>query len=206
MVKANIVVPVEAEPKSMQLSLAAPDANAPNITITSRNGQPFSITGIESTNNTITADIDPNATAAKFVIKPKVDVEKLKTNLNGFIKFHIAKSDIDEVTVNYAALPEFELQPAAIIMRSAAPQQSERRELWVKNNYNKPFEIESASSKNGYIKMLSKEKVNGMYKLNLEITPPELQKIMFFNDTLTIKVKDGQQLEVVCRGFFRRPK
>jgi hypothetical protein len=172
----------------------------------SKNNKPFSITGIESTNNTITANFDPNVSAEKFVVKPKVDTEKLKNNLNGFIKFHIAKSDIDEVTVNYSTPPEFELQPAALIIRSATPNESIRRELWVKSNYNKPFEIGSVSSKNGYIKMLNQERIDNMYKLTLEITPPELQKIMFFNDTLTVNIKNGKPLEIICRGFFRRPK
>ena len=205
LIKANVVVPIEVEPKTMQLSLDEADANVSEIRIYSKNNRPFSITRVESTNSAITADIDPNASESNFVIKPKVDMEKLKTNLNGYIKFHLAKSDIDEVTINYTTLAEFEIQPGALIIRSATPKQSERRELWVKSNYNKAFEIDSVSSKNGYIKMLEKEKLNNMYKVTLEITPPELQKIMFFNDTLTINIKNAKPLEIVCRGFFKRP-
>jgi len=202
--KANVVLQVVVEPQTMQLSLEAPDANAPAITIYSKDNKPFTIKSVESSNSTITAQIDPNASAARFVIKPKVDLAKLKTNLNGYVKFNITHPDIDMVSVTYTAMAEFETQPSAIIIRNAMPLKTEERELWVKNNYNKPFEIESITSKSGYIKVLTQEALNNLYKVKLAITPPELGKTMFFSDVITIRIKDSNPLEVNCRGFYRR--
>lgn len=202
--KANVVLQVIVEPQTMNLSLESPDGNAPAITIASKDGKAFTIKGVESTNNAITADIDPNASAAKFVIQPKVDVAKLKTNLNGYVKFNITHPDIDVVSVTYTALAEFEVQPAAIIIRNAIPQKIEERELWVRNNYNKPFEIESVTSKNGYITVSKEEKLTNLYKMTLTITPPEMQKIMFFSDVLTVRIKNGGTLDITCRGFYKR--
>jgi hypothetical protein len=202
--KANVVLQVIIEPQTMQLSLEALDANAPEITLYSKDDKPFSIKSIESSNNTITAQIDPNASAAKFVLHLKVDKEKLKTNLNGYVKFNITHPDINVVSVSYTALAEFETQPSAIIIRNASPLKTEERELWVKNNYNKPFEIESITSKNGYIKAIAQEKVNELYKVKLAITPPESGKTMFFSDVVTVRIKNVNPLEVNCRGFYRR--
>ncbi|MDO8302758.1 MAG: DUF1573 domain-containing protein, partial [Sedimentisphaerales bacterium] len=115
--KANVVLQVMIEPQTMQLSLEAQDANAPVITISSKDNKPFTIKSVESTNNTITAAIDPNTSAAKFVVTLKVDKEKLKTNLNGYVKFNITHPDLDVVSVTYTAMPEFEAQPAALIIR-----------------------------------------------------------------------------------------
>ncbi|MDO8303860.1 MAG: hypothetical protein Q7T18_11520, partial [Sedimentisphaerales bacterium] len=90
------------------------------------------------------------------------------------------------------------------IIRAATPLKAEERELWVKNNYNKAFEIESVKSMSGYVKVAKQEKLNNMYKLTLQITPPELQKMMFFSDVITIRIKGGGSLEINCRGFYRR--
>ena len=202
--KGNIVLQVMVEPQTINLSLDAPDGNAPAITISSKDGKAFSIKSVESTNNTITADIDPNASAAKFVIQPKVDIAKLKTNLNGYVKFNITHPDLDTVSVTYTALPEFEAQPASLIIRNAMPKKIEERELWVKNNYNKPFEIELVASKNGYVEVSKEEKLDNLYKLKLKIVPPEMQKVMFFSDVLTIRIKNGGSLDINCRGFYKR--
>ena len=202
--KANVVLQVVVEPQTMNLSLDAPDGNAPAITISSKDGKPFTIKSVESTNSTITAHIDPNTSAAKFVVALKVDTGRLKTNLNGYVKFNITHPDLDMVSITYTALPEFEAQPAAMIVRAATPLKAEERELWVKSNYNKPFEIESITSKSGYIKVAKQERLNHLYKLTLQITPPQLQKTLFFSDVLTVRIKGGDSLEVNCRGFYKR--
>jgi hypothetical protein len=205
-VKANIVVKVEVEPRTVQFRFDTPEANMPVVTLFSKDNKPFSIKSIESNGNAVTADIDPNVSATKFTVRLKADMEKLKTNMNGTIKFNITHPDIDMLLVSYTTIPEFDTQPPSIIVRAAAAGKAEQRELWVKNNYNEPFEIESTSSKNGYIKVLKQEKTDNMYKLAIEITPPELQKLMFFSDVLKINVKGKTPIEVVCRGFNQRKR
>jgi hypothetical protein len=202
--KSNIVIAVAVEPRKLNLSLVAPDVNAPTITIHSKDNKAFSIKNIESTGNTITADFDPNASATNFVLKPKVNMEVLKNNLNGFLKLHITHPDIDELIIGYTTPPEIEPQPATLIIRNAVPLKTQGRELWIKDNYNRPFEIESVSSKNGCIKVVRQEKLGDIYKLTLEITPPEHQKTISFSDTLTVHIKGGNACEVSCRGLFQK--
>jgi hypothetical protein len=202
-VKGNVIVPVEFEPKILQLMLDMSDANAPTVTIYSKDGKPFSIKSVES-NNAVTALTDPNEKATRFVVRLTLNREQLKDNLNGTIRFNLTHPDMDVVVVTYTTTPEFDIQPSSLIIRSATAGQVEKREIWVKNNYGKSFEIESVSSKNGYIKAVKQEKGDNMYKLAIEITPPELDKLMFFSDTLMIKIKNGQAIELACRGFFKR--
>jgi hypothetical protein len=202
--KGLIVIQVGFEPSRLKLSLDSPDANVPTITLFSKNDKPFAIKSIESVGNTISADFDPNKSATKFVIKPRVDLEKLKYNLNGFLKFHVTHPDIDEVIIGYMTPPEVETQPATIIVRPAEPNKAIQRELYVKSNYNRPFEIESITSKSGHVTVLQQEKLNNEVRLVLEVTPPDLKKAVLFSDVLTIKTKAGTSVEVNCRGFYSR--
>jgi hypothetical protein len=80
------------------------------------------------------------------------------------------------------------------------------REMWVLNNYGEDFEIESTSSQEGTIKVLSQEKIENRYKLMLEITPTagEKSRRAFFTDTLFINIKGGEKLKVICRMFIRK--
>jgi len=78
-----------------------------------------------------------------------------------------------------------------------------KKSLWISNNYGEDFEIESTSSKEGYIKVLSQNKVGSGYQFVLEITPPPGQSVKRFTDTFTIKLKDGESLGVVCRGMYK---
>jgi hypothetical protein len=204
--KGVIVLKVEYEPKTLQFLYDMPEANMPSVVIYSKDNKAFAVKGMESTDNTVTAQFDPNEQATKFVFKLKVNMDKLKIHANGYVKFNITHPDIDTLTLSYSTTPEFDVQPPSLIVRSAIAKKPEQRELWIKSNYSRPFEIQSVSSKNSFIKVLKQEKMDNMYKLTIEITPPELQKIMFFSDTLTINVKDKSPIEVMCRGFYTRAK
>jgi hypothetical protein len=89
------------------------------------------------------------------------------------------------------------------IISNPEPQKPVTRDLWIFNNYGQDFEIESTSSQNNRIKVLSQEKISNGYHLNVEITPPaddSEQKI--FTDSLIIHIKGKEPLEINCRGFF----
>jgi hypothetical protein len=204
--KGEVVIKVTVEPRMLHLSLGGGDVNVPAITISSKDGQAFSIKSIESTGNAITADFDPNASAKEFIISPRVDREKLGSNPNGLIRFHITHPDVDTVAVGYMTSAEFSTQPAAIVIRDAVPLKSEERQLSVKSNYDKPFEIESIWSRKGYIKSVKQDKEGNKYKLTLEITPPKVEDAQVFSDILIIQCKDGGTIEVNCRGYFRGNK
>ncbi len=202
-IKAKIVVVVQCEPKNIGLALNSENAGCPDITITSLNNRPFSIKAFKSPGDCITADINSVVQATKFILSPKVDIEKLKKNLNGRIEINLTHPNTHRVIITYSTLPKFKLNPLVFIVFDAEPQKLVKRDVWILNNYGGDFEIESISSKNDNIKVLSHEKISNGYHFEVEITPPVKegeQKI--FTDALTINIKDNEPMEIACRGFY----
>ena len=89
------------------------------------------------------------------------------------------------------------------IILDAEPQKPVVRKLWVFNNHNEDFEIESTSSKSNIIRILSQEKVNNGYHLEVEITPPAAESgKKIFTDVFSVTIEGGKELEIKCRGFY----
>jgi hypothetical protein len=202
--KGTIVIKVDCHPDTMKLALDQPNAGAPQITLTSKDGKAFAITGYESSSNAVIPQIDPNVKETHFVVPLKIDMDRLRTALNGYLRLNITHPSIDVIAISYSTPAEFDTLPSSIIVRDAIPAKPVIREISVMNNYNKPFEITSISSKNGSVKVLKQEKDKDTYRLSVEITPPENNKMMFFSDTLIIKLSTGNDLSVNCRGFYNR--
>ena len=210
-IRAKVELKIDYQPKKLKLLLQEANAGSPKITIKSLDGQSFAIKRVKSTAGCITIDFDPTKQAEKFVLEPKVDVEKLKKTLRGNISIYLTHPQTDLITIFYEALPRFKAEPASLSILNALPQKSTKREMWVLNNYGQDFEIESVSSKKGFIKLLSREKVlneQGIatrYKLELEITPPLAEgNTRVFSDVLWINIKDSEKLEINCRGFYSK--
>ena len=204
-IKGEVARKIDFEPKRLKLILKDENAGCPPITIISLDKRPFSIKKFKSTGNCIFADFDPAEKAEKFVLEPNVSMKKLQMNPNGRIDIELTHPGADRVTVNYNLLSRFKVDPPKIIVFNAEPNKPTKKEVWVLNNYGEDFEIESASSEKGIIKIANQEKVDGRYKFELEITPPETKDLRkIFTDELTVKVKDGERLRVTCRGFFSR--
>jgi len=208
-VKAKIVIKIEFKPERLNLSLKDENAGCPNITITSKDNQPFSIKGFKSSGQSITADYDVLEKATSFVLKPKVNMERLGKSLRGNISIDLTHPEGKNISIPFKAMREFEVRPPALMVLKAIPNQPIQRELWVMSNYDEPFEIKAVRSQKGLIKILSQEKsgdTNG-YKLQLEITPPPVEEgKRLFTDSLFVDIKDGDKMKVNCRGFYERAK
>ncbi|HUT29811.1 MAG TPA: DUF1573 domain-containing protein [Sedimentisphaerales bacterium] len=201
--KATLVEKVRVEPEELRLLLGEEDASCPQIKLASVDNQAFSIKSFASTGNCISVSFDRSAEARSFVLEPRVDIEKLKRNLNGHVRIGLTYPQCDSVIIPFAALAEFALEPSSIIVRDVEAGKPTTRSLWVLNNYGEDFEIESASSDKGFIKVLSQEKVGRRYKLELEITPPPVgDKVAVFTDVFRVNIKGGRKLSVDCRGFY----
>jgi hypothetical protein len=102
-------------------------------------------------------------------------------------------------------MPRFKINPQSLIVK-AEPGKPATREVWVLSNYDEDFEVESTSSQEGTIKVLSQEKIDNRYKFELEITPPATEKGRkgFFTDTFFVNIKDGERLKIACRMFYLR--
>ncbi len=204
-IKANIKIQVNHEPKILNLLLKHENANCPQLTLTSVDDQPFSITSFKSTANCITADFNPSEKATKFVLQPKVDMEILEKTLNGRIEIGLNHPGCKSISVGINTLPKFKIAPRSIIVRGMATQQPIVKKLRILNNYNEDFELESIWSSKGAVKVLSNAIVRNGYELELQITPPASKNTKrIFTEKFFIKTKEGQQLEVPCNVFYSK--
>jgi len=177
----------------------------PDITLRSKDGKPFSIKSFKSTNNGIVTAFASKVSAPEFVLRPKIDIEKLKTRANGFIEIQLTHPQCSSVRIPYELLPEFKATPGLISILNAKPQETVKREITLVSNYDEDFEVESTSSKNGYIKVLDQEKAGKAYKFKVEVTPPLANQRSFFSDTFYVNIKGKDKLVIGCRGYYSRP-
>jgi hypothetical protein len=208
-IQAETVLRVDYEPKRIKLLLKDENAGCPDITLSSVDNKPFSVTSFKATNDALTAEIDPTVKATKFVLQPKADMEKLEKRSTGLINIALAFSEPDAesetVSIVFQALSRFTLRPSLLIVLYDKPGEPVKKTLWVTNNYGEDFEIESTSTKAGLVEVLSRKKVGSRYELDLEITPPSGPDTRRFSDTFTINLKGGEKLELPCRGIYRAP-
>ncbi|MHC4507512.1 MAG: DUF1573 domain-containing protein [Planctomycetota bacterium] len=200
-IRATVAAKVDYEPKTLNLALRQDNAGCPALTLASTDNQPFAITHFTSTGNSITADFNPAVKATSFVLQPKVNMELLEKTLNGAIEIGLSHPECKKVTVGVNTLPRFRISPRSVIVRGVRADQPVVRKVRIQNNYGDPFELESASSQNGTVRILSNAIVNGGYELELEITPPA-DRTRTFSDAFFVKVKGGRQLEIPCNVFY----
>ena len=201
--KVRIVSKVSYSPKRLRLFLEEENAGCPKIVLSSLDNQPFAITKFKSTGDCITADIDGSVEATKFILEPSVDMEKLNNNLKGRINISLTHPEEKEADIYFDVLPKFRIDPPLIITFNAEPQKPILRKITVLNNYGGDFEIESVSSKDNTVKVLSREKIRDGYQFKVEIMPPPAEGKTQFIDVFFVKIKGGDRLGVVCRGFYK---
>lgn len=201
--KATIITKVTYEPKALNLLLKHENAGCPQITLSSIDNQPFSISSFKSTANCITADYNPSARATSFVLRPKVDMAKLEKTLLGRIEIGLTHPECDMITVGLSTLPRFSVSPRSIVVRGAEPQKTIVKKVRIANNYDESFELESASSKKGIVRVLSNKAIRDGYELELEVTPPAAgSKARMFTEVFYVNTKGGERLEIPCSGFY----
>ncbi len=207
-IKATVVQRVVGEPARLPLCLDEENAGCPEITLKSLDGRPFSIVSFKSTAEVITAEFDPSAEATNFVLKPKVDMEKVQNNLKGRINIELTHPEGNLVSLTFDVLPQYTVSPPLIIIFDAQPETPTVREIKITNNYKKDFEIESLASKSGLVgvKLVEQQKIPNGYVLNVEITPPATDEKIRFTDTFMLNLKSGAKLSVTCNGYFAKKK
>jgi hypothetical protein len=207
-VKATVEVKIEFKPKTLNLSLKTENADAKPITIKSKDGQAFAIKSFTSSRDIITADFDPTVEATEFVLEPKVDIEKLKKNLKGNIKVDVTHPQSSQINIRFSTLPLFDVSGPRIVIQNADPEKPVIKDTWIKSNYGDKVEIESISSSNGYMEVLSRQCEDNSVKLEIKVTPPPQtdKSKRYFRDELNIKVKDSDDLTIRCNGWYPRKK
>ncbi len=201
-IKAMVVSKVSYAPKNLKLFLEEENAGCPKIVLSSIDNQPFSIRRFTSTGDSITADIDSSVGATKFVLSPKVDMEKLNENPKGRINISLTHPEEKAIEILFDMVPKFSISPSSIFIVNAVPQKPIVRKVSVLNNYGGAFEIESFSSQNNTVNILRQETISSGYQLDVQITPSPSEGKSIFSEALMIKIKGGDELIVICQGFY----
>ena len=203
-IKAQIVPKVVYEPQRLELLVKGPNAGCPPITITSIDNQPFSIKRFTSSRDCITAQFDPSVEATKFVLHPTLNPEKLQGASAGLITIELTHPETNRVAIYFQAVPPFKITPQSLIVANPQPQKPVVRKVLVQSNYSEDFQVESASSKNGFAKLLDQRKTANGCQLDVEITPPAADATGKFDDLLYLNLKGGEKLQIKVYGRFAK--
>jgi hypothetical protein len=204
-VKATVEIKVIVDPNRVELAINKENGGLASLNVKSLDNVPFAITSFTSTGQSITCKFDPADNRTEHVLKPSVNTSKLQEINTGIIQIGVDHPQAKEVIVGFNALAMFELRPSRIILQNTEPGVATKREVWIVNNYEQPFEIESMTSRNGYMKVVSQKKDGLNIGLTIEITPPTQQEPVrrYITDELNIKIKNGPTLTVRCSGWFK---
>jgi len=205
-IRGKIAPKIEHKPEKIELSLGLDNAGCPEIVLNSTDGKEFSIKEFTSTNrNCITADFDPNVKATEFVLQPKVDVEKLRAKTRGTLQIKLTHPKAKLITISYTVLAEYVVLPKSIIVRKAVPDEPVNKQIVIKNSYNRPFNVESTSSKNGYVKVINQSEQDNSYRFQLEIIPPPLTaRGLYFRDLFSVNIVNGPKLDIAIVGYYAK--
>jgi len=201
-INARIVRKVDCQPVRLGLLLDKENAGCPEVALTSLDQQAFSIESFQSTGQSITAEVDPSVKATKFVLRPKVDLEKLRTNSAGMIAIALTHPELDRVMIPFTTKPRFQLRPASIVLLHPTPEEPTINRISLVSNYAEDVEIESTSSEKGTMRVLSRQAMAGGYRLVVEVTPPARDETGGFTDALNIQLKNGETLSLNCYGRY----
>jgi len=198
-IKAQVVQKVSYKPPKVDLRFNGDNIDCPEITITSLDKQPFSITSFQSTGDTITADVDPSVKATEFVLEPKVNLEKHQKRPSGFISINLTHPELEKVTIRFNTMQRFELKPTGVFLLNPRPQEPNINKVSVVSNYDEEFEIESTLSEKGLAKVINQQAIKDGYRLGIEITPPAPDdKTRMFTDIVNVNLKGGETLKIKC--------
>jgi len=203
--KANVVTKVSVSPESVDLSLDQENAGMPELVVQSQDDKEFSIKSITVANKTIDVPFEADKKATSFVLKPKVDMQKLEQFNTGVIQISTDHPQGGSLMVRYNSKPTYEVSNPRYILQNIVPGEPVLRENLIRSNYGKVAEIDSATSRNGYMEIESQEQEGNHIKLMIKITPPAegTSERRYISDELTITLKDGHKLVIRCSGWFR---
>lgn len=206
--KATLVNRIAWEPKRLRLFLNEENAGCPKLTIRSLDHRPFSITGLKSTADCITAEFDPSMEATELVLEPKVDMEKIQENLQGTLSLDLSHPEGREAAILFDVLPKYTVTPPLLIIFGAEQGKPAVKKIKVLCNYGKAPEVDSVSSKSDTldVKMLGQKEIPNGYELEVEVTPtaPAVEGKTIYTGTFSLNLKGGEELSVTCNAYYSK--
>jgi hypothetical protein len=203
-IKAEVVAPIDFEPKKINLSLISNNGDCPQIIVRSLDNQPFAITGFQSTNDCITVNYNPQVNATRFVLQPQVDMVKLRRNPpDGGFKINLSRPDCEVVSGTFYTPPRFSANPHNITISQADPQKSVIKTINIVSNYEENFTIRPSLSDKGIISIIDTQKTRSGYQLTVQINPPVPDnKTKMFSDSITIVLEGVGNIVIPCNGYY----
>jgi len=140
------------------------------------------------------------------VLEPRLDPAKLRKGQGGRVEIGLTHPESKSIQIPFSILAKYNVSPPTIVLLNVPVDEVQKRQVWVLNNYNEEFEVESTSSKSGQIKVVKQVKQGNRYSFDLEITPPapETARPTIFRDEFYVKVKGDETLTVFVTGFYQR--
>lgn len=204
-IKAKTIVKVSVTPEKVELRLDQENAGMPELVVKSEDNKEFSIKSASVAGKTITIPIDSTKKATQFVLKPQVNIQKLTKRNAGVIQITTDHPQGGTMMVKYNAKPIYEVSNPRYILQKIEAGKPIFRENLIRSNYGSVAEIESITSRNGYMEIESQQQDGNHIKLKVKITPPDKSSSdrRYITDELKITLKDGHKLTIRCSGWFR---
>lgn len=202
-VKADIVAPVDFEPKRITLSMIGKNGDCPEIRVKSLDNKPFAITGFVSNGNCITAEFNPNQKATEFVLKPKVDMAQLAGAPEGAFRINLSHPDCKVVSGSFYTPPRFSISPRRIIVNNANPSRTVVKTINITSNYSEDFDVQPSSSRRGVVNILNTQKTRNGYQVTVGINPPASKKgDKMFSENINLSLPGIDTFTVQCNGYY----
>ncbi len=204
-IKAVVTVKVSISPENVKLHLNEDNAGMSNIVIKSLDDREFSIKSVTIGRDVMKIDIDPAKKAKEFVLKPVVNKEKLNEFNTGVIQVKTDHPQAGTLVVRYNAVPAYEVTRPRIILQNVEPGVPIVKDVIIRSNYGKLVEIDSVTSRNGYMEIESQEQDGEHLQLQIKITPPDKESSSrrYITDELSVVLKDQTALTIRCSGWFK---
>ena len=206
-IRANVTQKVAYEPKRLKIKLNKENGGIGQVTIRSLDGKAFSITKVRARPDIMKVDYDPAAENTSYVVKPKVDMEKLagKTTANLTITLNHPSQKLVSIPVDI--LQKYKTDPSTLIALNIKPGESVRKTLYVMNNYGDDFTLSSVTADTDSIKIVSQKKLEDKYVIDVDISAPEGSDTRrSFTGKLDIRTGDGETIQIRCVGSVARQK
>jgi hypothetical protein len=201
-IKAEVAAPIDYT-KKLEISPLKDNGGCEDIVIKSLDNKPFSITGFQSTGNCINVQFNPQEKATQFVLKPQVDMVKIKNSASdGSFKINLSHPDCEVVSGTFSAPPRFVASPRMISISEADPKKPVIKTINIVSNYNEAFSVQ-ASSKNHIVSILETKQTRSGYQVTVEIKPPvPSNNAKNFKDDIKISISGGDSFVIPCNGYY----
>ena len=121
----------------------------------------------------------------------------------GEIKVQMNHPEVNIATIFFDVVPKYTVSPQLLYIHSMKANEPKKQIIKIINNYKDDVEIESTTSKEKHVKLISSKKNGSDFELEVEMTtPPAAEDVIKYTDIFYINLSNGEQLAVTCTGYY----